>query len=88
MNPIEQKLIQIFHNSQLYEQEVLKKIHDFIITNEIYKKPINIQEYNLDKSINRLSSPIEILNKHLKPTKYKIDISKQIQNNIIPITKK
>jgi len=88
MNPIEQKLIKIFHNSHSHKPEFLNNIHDFIITNDIYKKPINIQEYQLDQPISRFSSPIEILNKHLASTKYKLDTSKQIENNIIPITNK
>ncbi len=88
MNTIEQKIIKIFHNSNSHEQEFINKIYDFIKSNDIYKKPINISDYNLNKPINRFSSPVEILNKHLQFTNYTLDTSEQIKNNIIPIKHK
>ena len=83
MNHIESSIIKIINRKQ--NQIYIPDIIDFFHNNNIYSRPSNIDDYDLTKPINRFSSAVEILHKHLANTKYSLDPSKPILNHIIPI---
>jgi hypothetical protein len=88
MNNIDHELIKIFHNKENIDNQKIQYIYNYIEKNNIYKKSNKIDNYNLDIPINRFSSAVEILNKHLQNSKYELDKSREICNNLIPIKKK
>jgi hypothetical protein len=88
MNSTEKKIINIFHNSNNYNNKILDNINNIIRNNDIYKHSDNLKDYNLKDPIDRFSTPIQILHKHLVNSKSELDFSKKIYNNIIPIKKK
>jgi hypothetical protein len=83
MNHIESSIIKIINRKQY--QIYIPDIIDFIQNNNIYSRPSNLNDYNFNNPINRFSSAVEILHKHLINTKFELDSSKSILNHIIPI---
>jgi hypothetical protein len=86
MNQFESNIIKLItrKNNQVYIPDII----DFIQNNNIYSRPSNLNDYNLDKPINRFSSAVEILHKHLKNTHLELDLSTSIKNNVIPLKNK